>query len=70
MIWIPATLAAIAVFIVMQPDPTHRLEAILGGAHPMERNALSEIGARLFSKGRERSAARQQAIESLASLSA
>ena len=71
MIWVPAALVAVAVFIVMQPDPTHRLEAILGVTQrPPVGNPLRELGARLFGGGRERSAARRQAIEALGSLSA
>jgi tight adherence protein B len=71
MIWVPATLVAIAVFIVMQPDPAHRLEAILGVAQRQTAGSLLRaFGARLFSKGRERSAARQLAIEALGCLSA
>lgn len=71
MIWVPATLVAIAVFFVMQPDPVHRLEAILGVARRQTAvSPLRAFGARLFSKGRERSAARQLAIEALGCLSA
>jgi len=69
--WVPAALLAAAVFIVMQPDPAHRLEAILGLAQrPVARSPVRELGARFLGRGRQRSEARRQAIEALGCLSA
>ena len=71
MIWVPGALVAIAVYIVIQPDPAHRLESILGGGQrSVAGSPLREIGNRFFRRGRERSAARQLAIEALGCLSA
>ena len=71
MIWVPAALVAAAVFVVMQPDPAHRLEAILGLAQrPVTASRLRELGARFVGRERQRSAARRAAIEALGRLSA
>ena len=71
MIWVSSALVAVAVFIVMQPDPAHRLEAVLRvGQHPEGGMPLRELGARIFGRSRKRSAARREAIAALGSLSA
>ena len=69
--WVPAALMAMAVFVVMRPNPAQRLEAILGSSDSAEReDPWRRMIGRYLHGSRERRAARKAAIDALAALAA
>jgi tight adherence protein B len=69
--WLAATLMAAAVFVILRPDPTARLESISGpseqGSHGSELRLLID---RLVARRRRIGADRQAAIRALSALAA
>lgn len=71
MIWASAVLVAGAVFMLVRPDPAHRLEAIAGTPAGMTPGAsLRERYASVTGRRRRRTEARKAAIEALSVLAA
>lgn len=69
--WLAAALAALAVFVLMTPDPLVRLERISGAQREQETGKrIREYLARLLGQQRQDSAERKAAIHALAALAA